>query len=95
MSKNKLSLTNKRSLEDAVKRVEEFREACIWQLDNGLWMTIDFLSKHHINRILSLQYRNRKDLVDLYGEGLTDHALKMIPACKAYVSFTRDINEPV
>ena len=87
---SKSNLTSKKMLEDAIKRVEDFREACVWQLENGLWMTVDFLSKHHINRILSLQYRNKAELVEFYGEGLTDRALKTIPYCKAYVQFTRD-----
>lgn len=90
---NKINLTNKKALEEAIKRVEDFRAACIWQLDNGLWMTVDFLSKHHINKILSLQYRDKPDLVEFYGPGLTDRALKAISYCKAYVLFTRDTNE--
>lgn len=87
------ALPSSKSVQDAIVRVEDFREACRWGLEQGLWATIDFPSKHHINKILTLQYKNKKDILDFYGPGLTDRALKVLPYCKAYVQFTREINE--
>lgn len=90
MATNKINLPSKRSIEEAIKRFEDFRSFCQYELDVGLWGTIDFPSKHHINKILQLQYKKQTEIVEFYGPGLADHINKVIPKCKAYVLFLRD-----
>lgn len=93
MNENKMKLPNKRSLEESLIRFDEFRILCQFQMEVGYRSTIDFPSKHHINKILQMQYRDKKDLLDLYGDGLTERILETIPFCKAYVSFVRETDE--
>ena len=87
------SLPSKKSVDEAIKLIENFRDLCRHQMDVGLWATADFPSKHHINRLLQLGYRNRADLAREYGEGLARHIYEITPTCKAYVAFMRDANE--
>ena len=85
-------LPNKRSVEQAIKVIEDFRAVCRHQMDLGYWATVDFPSKHHINKLLGLQerYRKREDLVRMYGEGLVRHISEIMPSCKAYVAFLQE-----
>lgn len=84
-------LPSKNSVQDSIQVVEKFRDICRFQLDLGYWVTADFPSKHHINRLLQLGYRSRSDLVESYGDSLTRYLLNaVVPMCRAYVQFTRD-----
>lgn len=95
-SKNhKVQLPNKKAIKESIDTVEEFRLLCKHMLDTGLWATVDFPSKHHINNLLQLQYRKTALLINKYGYGLTNRALEMIPYCKAYLTFTRGERDSV
>jgi hypothetical protein len=83
-------LPTKKSIDDAIRVIEALRDMARHQMELGYWATVDFPSKHHINRVLQLSWRNRADLVSAYGEGLTRHIYEIIPICKAYVQFLRD-----
>jgi hypothetical protein len=86
----KPNLPSKKSIEDALSVLDEFRAVCRHQLDHGYWATVDFPSKHHINRLLQLQYMNKDDLASTYGPGLTKRINGTISICKAYVAFLRE-----
>jgi hypothetical protein len=77
-------------LRQAVDVIHTFQSMCRLQLDLGYFVTIDFPTKHHINKILSLQYMDLEVVRNVYGNILTEQALGLIPACKHYVSFTRE-----
>lgn len=86
-------LPTRKSVEEAIRVFENFRDLCRLEMETGYWATTDFPSKHHINRLLQLAYRNRGDLLAAYGDGLTRHIDEIIPSCRAYVQFTRDPRE--
>lgn len=88
-SKKKLKLPSRKALKKSTDTVHNFREFCKHQMELGYWATIDFPSKHHVNNILQLQYRNRTDLLDFYGTALTEAALELVPTCKSYLEFLR------
>ncbi len=90
---NKMKLPSKRSVEESLGRFDDFRILCQFQMEVGYRSTIDFPSKHHINKILQMQYRDKKDLTELYGEGLVERIFATIPFCKAYVSFVRETDD--
>lgn len=76
-------------LKEAVDRIYNFRLLCQYQMEVGYWATVDFPTKHHINKILALQYSEREDLERVYGEKLVSQALDLIPHCKGYLEFTK------
>lgn len=88
---SKLSWPRRTNLIEAVDIFINFRELCVFQMDLGYWATVDFPSKHHINKILSLQYMDKKNLEDEYGSALIKQVFDLIPFCKSYVAFTRGI----
>jgi len=73
--------------------MDGFRAVCRHQLDSGYWATTDFPSKHHINKILQLQYARHDDVVNVYGRGLSRRIDSMIIICKAYIAFLREDND--
>lgn len=85
------SWPSKDKLQEALDVFEEFREICRLQMELGYWVTLDFPSKHHINKILSIQYMDKETLYRNYGSGLIARAQSMIPYCKYYLSFIRDV----
>lgn len=93
MNQNKLNLPSKKSVEDAIKRIDDFRTLCQFQMEVGYRSTIDFPSKHHMNKILQMQYRDKRDLIGIYGNGLVEKIFKMMPYCKSYIVFLRDADE--
>lgn len=94
--KRKLNLPSKKSLKEAIEVFEGFRANCKYRLDVGLWATVDFPSKYHINKILQVQYRKRTDLISEYGVALTESAIELVSVCKLYLEFTRGVkNEQV
>jgi hypothetical protein len=82
-------------LRQAVDVIWRFQGMCKLQLDLGYVVTMDFPSKHHINKILSLQYMDKEAIESVYGKKLADQALKLVSACKHYVAFTREFNDDV
>lgn len=90
MKDGKSKLPSKRNIEESIKIIDDFRAVCRHQLDVGYWATVDFPSKHHINKILQLQYINRIELQNVYGQGLTRRINSMIHICKSYISFLRE-----
>ena len=95
MKDRKQNLPSKKSVEDAIKIIDDFRAVCRHQMDVGYWATTDFPSKHHINKVLQLQYPNQEDLINYYGNGLTRRINSMVSICKAYISFLREDYEKV
>lgn len=95
MKDRKSKLPSRKSIEDAIKVVDDFRAVCRHQLDVGYWATTDFPSKHHINKILQLQYISKDELFDWYGQGLARRINSMISICKAYLTFLREDHEKV
>lgn len=95
MRDNRPNLPSRKSIEGAINVVEDFRAVCKHQLDAGYWATTDFPSKHHINKILPLQYIDQDELVNYYGNGLTRRINIMVSICKAYISFLREDHEKV
>ena len=89
MEERKVNLPSKKAIETSIGVVEEFRDLCQLQLETGYWATVDFISKHHLNKILSLQYRPKAELEEFYGKGLTERAIRTIQICKAYLMFVR------
>lgn len=87
---NIASWPKKEKLVDAVEIFEKFRDICIWEMDAGYWATVDFPSKHHINKILSIQYMDREVLEAVYGTGLIKKTFKLMPYCKHYVQFVKE-----
>jgi hypothetical protein len=90
MSNNKNSLPSKKSIEDAIKVIEDFRAVCRHQMDLGYWATVDFPSKHHINKILQLQYTDYSQIESVYGAGLSKRIKEMVTICKSYIAFLRE-----
>jgi hypothetical protein len=73
----------------AIEVILEFQALCRHQLDLGYWATVDFPSKHHFNRILSLQYMDEVTAERLYGRHLAKRAQRLLPLCKSYLDFAR------
>lgn len=86
-----MSWPNKKKLLEAVEMFENFREMCEMQFDLGYVVNMQFPSKHHINKIMSLEYLQEDPEVirAAYGEALLERAIKLIPNCKAYVTWIR------
>jgi hypothetical protein len=93
MKDRKSKLPSKKSIDDSIKIIDDFRAVCRHQLDVGYWATVDFPSKHHINKILQLQYIHKDELHFAYGQGLARRINSMIHICKAYVAFLREEHE--
>lgn len=85
-----ISLPSKKSVEEAIRVIENFRDLCKHELEVGYWATTDFPSKHHINKLLQFSYRSKDDLIKVYGEGFVRHIFQVIPICKAYLAFVKD-----
>lgn len=77
-------------LSEAVDVFWRFQEMCKLQLDLGYHVTMDFPTKHHINKILSLQYMDKEIIEKVYGSELVSRALELIPGCKLYIGFTKE-----
>lgn len=77
-------------LKEAVDAVYNFQQMCKHQMDLGHWATMDFPSKHHINKILSIQYMDHNVVNRVYGEGLLKQVKELIPACRAYIEFLKE-----
>lgn len=75
---------------EAVDTFDNFRQMCALQMETGYWATVDFPSKHHINKILSVQYMDKKVLEDEYGPVLVSRVFSLLPFCKKYVAFVRE-----
>lgn len=88
-NKKDIRWPRKEHLIEALEVFDAFRNACKYQLDMGYWMTVTFPSKHHLNKILSVQYIDENLRLSVYGEGLTRRLLETIPLCKSYAAFTR------
>jgi len=88
-AKREMMWPKKESLEDAIATFLGFQALCKHQMDLGYWATVDFPSKHHINKILSLQYMNRDFVDKIYGPTLAKRGLALIGVCKSYVDFAR------
>lgn len=80
---------------EAIDTFENFRGLCKLELDLGYWATVDFPSKHHINKILSVQYMDRDILIGIYGKVLTNRVFEVLPHCKNYLKFLRSVDEKV
>lgn len=93
MKDRKFQLPSKRSIEEAIKVLDDFRAVCRHQLDLGYWATTDFPSKHHINKLLQLQYIPKEDVINFYGPGLSARVSNTINICKFYISFLREEND--
>lgn len=92
MKDRKPQLPSKKSIDESIKVIDDFRAVCRHQLDLGYWATTDFPSKHHINKILQLQYMSKEDVIEAYGSGLARRIHGMIGVCKSYISFLREDN---
>ena len=79
----------KKKLIEAINVFRRFQEMCKLQIDLGYWVTMDFPTKHHINKILSLQYMDLNMIEKVYGKSLVREALGLIPACRSYIAFTK------
>lgn len=86
----KNSWPTRNKLQESIDVFEEFRAICKFQLELGYWVTLDFPSKHHINKILLIQYMDEETLNKNYGEGLIARAKYVIPFCKHYLAMVRD-----
>ena len=83
----------KQQLKDALDVFENFRALCQYQMDVGYWATTDFPTKHHLNKLLSIQYMDKEMLCMAYGDGLVEKVFEMIPYCKGYIAFVRDVKD--
>lgn len=86
-------LPSRKSVEEAIRVIETFRDICRHQMDLGYWATVDFPSKHHISKILQMKYRNPADIRAFYGDGLARHIEEVMKVCEAYRAFLKDPNE--
>lgn len=85
----KFSGPNKKKLQEAVDVFSNFRSMCELQFDLGYAVNVQFPSKHHINKILHIEYLTPEELEENYGEILTKKVFEFLPLCKNYVSFVR------
>lgn len=83
-------LPSRRSVEDAIKVIEGFQAMCRHQMDLGYWATVDFPSKHHIGKILQMEWRDKAEVYRFYGDGLARHIYELLPVCQAYTRFLRN-----
>jgi hypothetical protein len=81
---------NRAKLLEAYEIFEEFRGMCQHQMDLGYWATIDFPTKHHLNKLLAIQYMEEELLIKVYGKALVTQVKKLIPYCKGYLNFVRE-----
>lgn len=86
---NNFNLPSRESLKESIEIIRKFRDLCNLQLELGYWATADFPSKHHINKILQVQYRKYPDIIDYYGAGLGEAAISMVPICKSFLDFVK------
>jgi hypothetical protein len=77
-------------LVEALDRFNKFREACKLQLDLGYAFKVDFPSKLHLNKILSIQYIDRDVVEQIYGPALSKQIYIAIPHIKNYIKFTQE-----
>lgn len=84
---------NRDKLAESVDAVWKFQQMCKLQLDLGYWVTMDFPTKHHINKILSVQYIEKAMVDKVYGSTLAKMALDLIPACRNFIAFTKGTDE--
>lgn len=76
-------------VKEAIEVVMNFQMMCKHQLELGYWATVDFPSKHHINKILSLQYMDKATVDRIYGHSLAKRCAALLPLCKNYLEFTK------
>jgi hypothetical protein len=89
----KVNLPKRNKLVESINVVQNFKSMCKHQLELGYWVTMDFPTKHHLNRILSIQYTDIKTVERIYGSGLAKAALKLVPSCKHYILFLKEDND--
>lgn len=82
---------NKKKLQEAVEIFDKFSQMCELQLDLGYVVPMQFPSKHHLNKILSIEYMDSAMLIQLYGAAFTQKAQRILPLCKTYVAYVRDV----
>ena len=80
---------DRKLLAESVDIVWRFQKMCAFQLDVGNWVTMDYPTKHHINKILSLQYLESDVVQRVYGSTLSSRALELVPVCRAYLDFIK------
>jgi len=90
VNKKRQDWPRKDKLEEAIDVMWRFKSMCNHQLDLGYWVTMDYPTKHHINKILSLQYMDAEVIRKVYGSKLAQRALELIPNCKLYIAFTKE-----
>jgi len=87
--KKKPRWPDRKLLEESTDVMWRFQKMCEYQLDVGHWATMDFPTKHHINKILSLQYLETEVVEQVYGPVLSKRALELVPVCKKYLDFIK------
>jgi hypothetical protein len=92
-NKKEPSWPKRDKLRQAVDVIWRFQGMCKLQLDLGYLITMDFPTKHHINKILSLQYMDPEVIENVYGKRLMEQALALVPVCQHYVAFTREFKD--
>lgn len=80
---------DRKLLAESVDIIWRFQKMCAFQLEIGNWVTMDYPTKHHINKILSLQYLEKDVVERVYGPALSNQALELVPVCKAYLDFIK------
>jgi hypothetical protein len=78
---------------EALEIFQNFRDMCQFQMELGYWATMDFPTKHHLNKILSIQYMDKKMLEEVYGKVLVKRTFDMMPYCKSYISFVKMVKK--
>ena len=92
---DKTQWPKREKLIQALDVFERFREQCKLQMDLGYWVTMDFPTKNHLNKILSFQYLDRDVAEKIYGSTLTARTYDMVPSAKNYIKFIQDTHEIV
>jgi hypothetical protein len=82
---------NREALKKSIDLLENLQTLCAFQLEVGLWASVDFPSRHHINRLLSLQYRPKQEVEHTYGEGFAARIYQSITLARAYLTFVKGL----
>lgn len=85
----------KERLQEAVSIVWNFQQMCKLQMDKGYMATMDYPTKHHINKILAVEYHDQTMLEEIYGSKLLLRAKSLVPVCKAYLNFIKEYHDEV
>lgn len=84
---NKKKKAPRKSLAKSVDIVERFQAMCKLQMDLGNWVTMDYPTKHHLNRILDVQFMENEYADGVYGQALAKRARDLVPYVKSYIRF--------